>query len=93
MIKKMIHDLAPLLSAMGFDEITHKLSICAYMLCQKHFIYDAILWELNIKKLRTKHSNIWFFLVIIKILTMNHPKICTNLKIYKKTIEITDVQK
>ena len=61
--------------------------------CQKHFIYDAILWELNIKKLRTKHSNIWFFfLVIIKILTMNHPKICTNLKIYKNTIEITDVQ-
>ena len=34
MIKKMIHDLAQLLSAMGFDEITHKLSICAYMLAK-----------------------------------------------------------
>ena len=29
----MIHDLAQLLSAMGFDEITHKLSICAYIWC------------------------------------------------------------
>ena len=44
MIKKMIHDLAQLLSAMGFDEITHKLSICAYMLA-KNTLYMMRFFE------------------------------------------------